>query len=268
MRLNVFVKSFVAFFVLLYGTSAWALFPEAEGYPRKDNFGVYIGAGVGASTSNTFGLAAKEDYIALYAPTRTLSGGAALANMGIRLWDVRFEGEYSNYYQWYGVMNDQRLHTSAINAANLPKKGQEAITGFAANIYYDLRFVSDKFYPYIGAGVGKAGARYSWVDTELQPNGLGQAYSATGNVSFTQFMVGMQYDLRIIKSSFSVEYRFVKASGVTVNPSNDGLNNILNDSIRPGGSDSTFPADWEAPTSKNVASVFHTVMFSVKYYLY
>ncbi|MCL2567032.1 MAG: outer membrane beta-barrel protein [Alphaproteobacteria bacterium] len=268
MKLSVFLKGFIFFSALFFSTSSWALYPDKEAYPRKDNFGVYIGAGIGTASSNTFGLGSKEDYVGLYAPTRTLSAGVALANMGIRLWDIRFEGEYSNFYQWYSVMNDQRLHTSAINSNNLPNRGQEALTGFAANIYYDMRFISDKFYPYIGAGIGKSTARYTWIDTELQPNGLGQAYSQNQSVGFTQLMVGLQYDLRIIKSSFSVEYRFMKASGVTVRPGNDGLSNIINDSFKPGEPDSSFTTEWTEPVDKNVSSVFHSVIFSIKYYLY
>ncbi|MDR0484909.1 MAG: hypothetical protein LBH40_06505 [Alphaproteobacteria bacterium] len=268
MKLSIFLKGFVSFFVLVFSTSAWALFPDKDVYPSKDNFGVYVGVGVGTSASNTFGMASKQDYVSLYAPSRTLEGGVAFANMGLRFYDFRFEGEYSNFYQWYSVINDQRLHTSAINSNTLPSRGQEALTGFAINAYYDMRFISEKFYPYIGIGAGKAGARYVWIDTELQPNGLGQAFSGNKDVTFTQLMVGLQYDLRIIKSSFSVEYRYMKGSSVRVEPSNDGLHDITNPSYEPGGTDSGFTTDWQAPVGRDITPTFHSVIFAIKYYLY
>lgn len=270
MKLNVFLKGFVSLSVLFFSTYSWALYPEKEGYPTKrDNLGVYVGIGIGTSVSNTFDVASKEDYVGLYAPSRTLSGGVSLANLGIRLYDFRFEGEYSNFFHWYSVFNRQEYHTSAINSNTLPKKGQEALTGFAFNSYYDLRFVSNDFYPYVGFGFGSASARYVWIDRVLQPNGLGENYHANKNLGFYQFMVGMQYDLKIIKSSFSVEYRLMKAGGINVNPGNDGLHDI-NEGMEPGNPDSLYPneGDWIVPAEKNVSPTFHSIVFTLKYYLY
>ena len=271
MKLNVFLNGFVFLFILFFSTYSWALYPEKEGYPsKKDNLGIYVGLGIGTSVSNTFGLASKEDFVSLYAPTKSLAGGLSLATLGIRLYDFRFEGEYSNFYQWYSVINDQALHTSAISSTSLPTKGQEALTGFAFNSYYDFRFISNTFYPYIGFGVGSSSARYVSIDEFKQPNGLGENYSANKQLGFYQLMIGMQYDLKVVKSSFSVEYRFMKAQSLTVTPSNDGLHDIAGDSYLPGGVDSLYPnaGDWVEPTDKNITPVFHSIVFTLKYYLY
>lgn len=270
MKLNIFLKGFVCTVVLLFSTYSWALYPEKQGYiPEKYNIGVYVGVGIGTTASNTFNLATHEDYISLYAPTRMLSSGVSLANMGIRLFDFRFEGEYSNFYQWYSIFNDARYHTTVINANNLPKKGQEAFTGFAFNAYYDLRFISNTFYPYIGAGVGSSRARFVAIDVKTQPNGLGEEYSAHKTIGFYQLMAGLQYDLKVVKSSFSMEYRLMKSDKMHVYPDNDGLYEIA-DGKKPGEAESMYPnaEDWHKPEARRVSPIFHSVIFTYRYYLY
>ncbi len=270
MNFNIFLRLFVSSFILLFSTYSWALYPEKETYiPKKYNLGVYLGLGVGISNSNTFGNAKKDRFTAMYRPEKMLSSGVSLANIGVRFFDFRFEGEYSNFYQWYKIINDTAYHTNAVNSNNLPIKGQEALTGFAFNSYYDMRFISQTLYPYIGFGVGSFKSRYISLDFVKQPNGLGENLEATKKIPFYQLMVGMQYDLKVVKSSFSVEYRLMKAGRVEVLPQNDGLHDIQDDKA-PGKPGSLFPnaEDWKKPESKTVSSIFHSIVFTFKYYLY
>ena len=83
-------------------------------------------------------------------------------------------------------------------------------------------------------------------------------------------MVGMQYDLKVIKSSFSVEYRLMKTSGLTINPGNDGTHDITDETYEPGGENSLYPneEDWIRPTNRDISPVFHSIVFTLKYYLY
>ncbi len=271
-------KSMLVFvFLLVLSVSCFALYPEKESYPyKRDDFGVYLGLGVGPSTSNTFGLAGKESYQGLYYPIKTLSSLIASAKLGLRIWDFRIESEYLKLHQWYSVMNKSGSYHSASLNTGLPTKGQEVLQSLAINLYYDMRFISDNVYPYIGVGIGRGNVKYLIVDEKMQPNGFGEQYHGNKDTLFNHIMFGVQHDMKVIRASVAAEYRLTTMGQVSLTPNNDGTKgadwmstcaNTKPDPKCPGKAESLVGADWKPATSKNVSGLFHSIFFSIKYYL-
>lgn len=250
-------------------SNLFALYPSKIDYDYdKDNFGIYVNASLGASGSDTFGALSKEHYSALYNPVRMLSSGLISGALGMRLFDLRVETELLHFYHFYNIIYDRELVAGDFSTENFPEYGTEYVDGLAINVYYDMRFFSDTIYPYIGLGIGNSNYQVSFVDLEKQPNGLGEQYRFRGNKIFRQFMIGIQYDLKIIRSSVGFEYRLMSVSNTEMVPENDGLHDIIDDGYKPGGPDSSFPADWTPPEKQNVSPIFHSIIFTFKYYLY
>jgi hypothetical protein len=264
--------SVILFGYIVFVGNAYALYPDKSGYTYKTTFSdIYVGLGVGSLVSSTFGVEATEyEYQGLYNPLRFLKGGSFSLNLGARFFqqtsfirNFRFEAETQYNYQWFDVIyNQTRVNATDFPRSQLPNKGQEVLkNNFAFNFIYDIRWFSDIFYPYVGVGLGYGEFVYRTVDLKEQLNGLGENYSGEKYSPFQQLIIGFQYDTKIIKSSFYVQYKYLTAfSSVDLTPSNDGIRFAQ---LAEGEEAPTSPT-----TSQSKASYSsHIIMFGVRYYI-
>lgn len=259
---------------------AFALYPDAQGYVyKKKALDVYVGLGYSAIVSETFkpvGNNQMFQYGSLIDPMNQLANTGLNAVVGIRLFDnsggflsnFRMEGESLYFYNMTDVIDDATLHTSDVDTTDWPPNGQEVLKqSFVFNIYYDFRQISQIAYPYIGLGVGMGQVKYLAVDVHMQPNGIGERYHGEGFVPLTQLILGFQYDTKIIKSSFFIQYRVIKGGKITATPLNNGTDNIKEpDSTGEGGVE--IPADYESPKPIDLGLLNHGITIGFKYYLY
>lgn len=233
---------------------------------------LYIGFAFGSNTSQSLQSKVGFGFQSFILPQRTLEGGIFSATMGMRpfiksnFWqNMRIEAETQYVYQRYSVLNRADLRAGEIEANAIPKKGKEALKGnFAFNTLYDIKYFSPVVYPYIGAGAGYGKFVYSNVDIELQPNGLGEWYNITKNAPFGQFILGVQYDTKVVKASMFVQYKYITSfSAFNLNPANDGIQDIKEP--EPGA-----PENPTEPTTSPRSATYsnHSLMFGFKYYLY
>lgn len=256
----------------LFSTQLFSFFPEKDGYPyEKNGIDVYVGAGVGAVVSNTFGSYNGDHYKPLFSPTNFLASGSASANIGMRFLDnkdtffnnFRIDAEWQYVYNWYDKLIDTSVVISSLDTSNFPDKGQEVLkNAYAINLYYDFRFFSEIFYPYLGFGLGYGQFKYLFVDTEAQPNSMGQQYEGNKRAPYYQAMIGLEYTNKIIKSSFYVQYKLIRSiDTIHIIPYNKGNDNLQNP-------DQEMPPGYTSPQPRDVTFFSHGIGFGFKYYLY
>ncbi|XWO14115.1 hypothetical protein HPDP_00832 [Candidatus Hepatincola sp. Pdp] len=259
----------IIFLFGLFSGASFAEYPDKNVYPDGWINGIYIGVNIGPSVSNTFGAAADDDFKALYTPTNMGSAGFASAVLGANVWFLRTEIEWLYIYNWTDIMNNTENHTGDVDVSWFPNNGQEVLNNaLALNLYYDMKFISHTLYPYIGFGAGMGKQEYHMIDLEEQPNGFGEQYEGHDVVPFGQFMLGLKYDTKIIKSSFTLEYRLTSVAAVDIDPLNNGI-----DGLNPDGCDTdpdTCTPNPTTPTthSRSAKSIYHSIMLGFKYYLY
>ena len=256
----------IIFLFSLFSGASFAEYPDKNVYPDGWINGIYIGVNIGPSVSNTFGAAADDDFKALYTPTNMGSAGFASAVVGANVWFLRTEIEWLYIYSWTDIMNNSENHGADVDVTWFPNNGQEVLNNaLALNLYYDMKFISHTLYPYIGFGAGMGKQEYHMIDLNEQPNGFGEEYEGHDVVPFGQFMLGLKYDTKIIKSSFTLEYRLTSVAAVDMDPLNDGSHDIN----PPCDGDDPNPACPVTPThSRSAKSVYHSIMLGFKYYLY
>ncbi|MFL1780602.1 hypothetical protein ABSA28_00292 [Candidatus Hepatincolaceae symbiont of Richtersius coronifer] len=271
LKRSLLINFFLVISVLLGSkVPMWALYPEKQGYTYKERFAdVYIGASVGNNASGTFGFDVPSYGIKqLYVPTEFLNAGMLSLSVGLRIYanrntflnNFRAEAEYLYIYQWYTPIENRTVFSSSFDTSVWPKKGQEVLkNALAINLYYDFRLFSKQFYPYIGAGIGLGDVKYIFISEKEQWNGVGEQYEGGKKIPFTQFIVGIQYDAKIIKSSMFIQYRAIMGSPADINPLNNGIHS------RDSG---TPPADYVSPQKKSVTYFNNGIAFGIKYYLY
>ena len=275
-------------FLFFSTINMYALYPDKEDYLYKEKaVDVYLFGGVGTAATTSLGRASQLGYKPLYSPVNLLDGGFANVGVGIRLaankgWflsNIRYEIENLYAFQRY----DRILNTSKtdIEPSVLPKKPQEVLKNAVAfSVLYDMRFLSELVYPYIGFGIGTGQFKYLSIDLNQQKyNGMGEQYNSTANDMFTQLRLGLSYDTKIVKSSFYVEYRLIAAfNSQLMTPFNDGTMNSTDENIQAcfeEEEDTTradieckIPDDLVRPTTKDVKYLNHVIAFGIKYYLY
>ncbi|UQY80715.1 hypothetical protein HAV_00926 [Candidatus Hepatincola sp. Av] len=256
----------IIFLFSLFSGASFAEYPDKNVYPDGWINGIYIGVNIGPSVSNTFGAAADDDFKALYTPTNMGSAGFASAVVGANVWFLRTEIEWLYIYSWTDIMNTSDKHGADVDVSWFPNNGQEVLNNaLALNLYYDMKFISHTLYPYIGFGAGMGKQEYHMIDLNEQPNGFGEEYEGHDVVPFGQFMLGLKYDTKIIKSSFTLEYRLTSVAAVDMDPLNDGIHDITDpDDCADTNSCHTTPTTH----SRSAKSVYHSIMLGFKYYLY
>lgn len=257
----------IIFLFCLFSGVSFAEYPDKNVYPDGWVNGIYVGVNIGPSVSNTFGAASQDDFKALYTPTNMGSAGFASAVLGANVWFLRAEVEWLYIYNWTDIMNDSEAREGdQPDTSWFPNHGQEDLNNaLAVNLYYDMKFISHTFYPYIGFGAGMGKQEYHMVDLNEQPNGFGEQYEGHDVVPFGQFMLGLKYDTKIIKSSFTLEYRLTSVAAVDMDPLNNGIDgNCANDDTDCGGDYHPDPTTH----SRSAKSVYHSIMLGFKYYLF
>lgn len=238
-------------------------------YPyNKRIVDVYIGLNL-ATTSDvsTHNSAGNPDWQALYNPVHLLGSSGVSANIGIRplelvpfLRNFRFEAEWQYRNSNYKILQDSEKN-GWLPKTKIPSSGAIYMkNGFLFNVYYDFRFFSNNVYPYIafGGGAGELGIRN--LDFEILQNGIGAEYHGyKAGVPITQFIIGMQYDTKIIKTSFYVEYRYERTGSIIANPK------YLGNEVKEG---ETPPTGVDVQQPRNIAFKMHTLLAGIKYYLY
>lgn len=235
-------------------------------YPYNNRIiDLYVGLNLGTladvSTQNSAG---NPDWQALYNPVHLLGSSGVGATIGIRplglvslLSNFRFELEYQYRNSSYKVLYNSDTANSWLPKSKVPTSASIYLKkAFVGNVYYDFRFFSNIAYPYLGFGLGTGELGIRNLDFDFLPNGVGAEYNGNkSGVPITQFIIGLQYDTKIIKTSFYVEYRYERTGTIKAIPRYDGTE----------AKDAAGP-NYGPP--KDIGFKSHTLLAGLKYYLY
>lgn len=116
--------------------------------------------------------------------------------------DVRFEGELGGR----GIS----VHSVEAGGSSTPGKGTLSVGGLLANAYYDFH-TQTSFTPYVGAGIGVMGARFS------KNPGLGVARKSSRGADLVgQIMVGVSYVPEALPNTdWSIGYDYLRMGSPT-----------------------------------------------------
>lgn len=264
---------------------AYALYPEADGYPYKKRIvDLYVGASYSGIVSETFsslGGPKEFGYGSIINPLNQMTNSGFTALLGMRFLDntnsyvrnVRVEVESLYFYNQTAIINNSSKYTSEMTTTDWPTYGQEVLkSSVIFNVYYDFREWSEIFYPYIGFGLGLGNVKYIAIDINELPNGVGERYHGDGIVPVGQLAFGFQYDTKIIKSSFYFQYRIVKSGKVDAVPYNNGrdfVNEQKPDETKPDEViPPAIPDGYSDPVSHKLGLLNHGLSIGFKYYIY
>lgn len=258
--------------VLVLGFSSKSFAVEKLGknyYPYNPRWAdIYVGLEVNTAVDQT---ASKEEWAALFYPLKMLNSGGFGVVAGIRplaifpfIRNFRFEGQISYEYSNYQILHDPQKG-SWKPAKDLPTQGKVFMKDARfVNAYYDIRWFSDTFYPYIGAGVGVANVGVKYLDISMLQNGIGQEYMGRKDSALVkQFMAGVQYDTKIFKASFFVEYRYLMSGSFMAYPKYFG-----DEPYKNGKPTNPVPPGFKKATPRSFTVKMQTIVAGVKYYLY
>jgi len=202
-----------------------------------------------------------------------LLGMRFLDNGDIFIKNLRVEVESLYFYNQTAIINNSSKYTSDMTTTDWPSYGQEVLkSSVVFNIYYDFRQLSEFFYPYIGFGIGIGNVKYLAIDINELPNGVGERYHGEGFVPIGQLAFGFQYDTKIIKSSFYVQYRVVKSGKVDATPYNNGRDFIVENKPDLNNPDAVVPPaipdGYTDPVVHKLGLLNHGLSIGFKYYIY
>lgn len=267
------------FITVFYSGKIWA---AQEGLPR--NYypynpkwaDIYIGASVASLADITANTAGNPEWGTLYNPMKLLRNYGFNFNVGIRplevipfFRNVRIEGEWQYRESRYNILQDTNKN-AWLDKNKIPPYGKVYLKSAAVlNGYYDFRWISDIIYPYVGAGVGIGNVGIRAIDFTVLPNGIGEQYTGNKkNVPITQFMLGVQYDTKIIKTSVFAEYRFTVSGSLVAHPTYYGDEGAAQEGGDNENAPPPLPEGFTKPGAKNFSFKAHAIIFGVKYYLY
>ncbi len=281
------LRIFVVLFILFISSLkfAYALYPEADGYPYKKNIvDLYVGASYSGIVSETFRSINGPKafgYGSIIDPLNQMTNSGFTAILGMRFFDngnsfvknLRVEVESLYLYNQTPIINNSSKYTSDMTTTDWPTYGQEVLkSSVIFNVYYDFRQWSEIFYPYIGFGIGMGNVKYIAIDINELPNGVGERYHGDEFVPVGQLAFGFQYDTKIIKSSFYFQYRVVKSGKVNAVPYNNGRDFVIEpepDTNNPDAPvENPIPEGYQDPTSHKLGLLNHGLSIGFKYYIY
>ncbi|MGV3278893.1 outer membrane protein [Rickettsiales bacterium LUAb2] len=261
--INKFVLSLVLALCFISVNKTYAETLNNNYYPYNPRWAdVYIGAAISTDADQSID---KPNWQSLYNPMQMLEAYSFDLNIGIRplglvpvIRNFRIEGETQYRFSKYDVINDQTLTTWA-GQGTIPTYGKIVLKNvYMLNAYYDIRWFSDTFYPYVGVGFGTGTLDIRSIDFEKLPSGVGAEYTGEKKgVPVEQFMFGVQYDTKIIKTSVFLEYRYITSGSLSAHPNYNG---------REAGGD--LPPGYTDPTNKDFSYKAQSLTIGIKYYLY
>ena len=263
-------------------------------YPYNNTFADgYIGVGFSTIADCSLTTPSNPNWAALYNPLQLLSSYGSDVFMGIRpfnkipiLRGLRIEAAQQYRESSYKILIDNAKATW-LDKSQLPKKGRIYIRdAYLINGYYDMRWLSEVFYPYVGVGMGRGMAGAETIDYRILPNGVGEQYHGFKcGVRLTQFMVGVEYDTKIIKSSWFIQYSYEFSSKFNIVPKyfgdekgdqdkkKDDPKKVCDDKSKDDHhkddhSDDNNNTPYDRPVPKDVSYKAHAITFGVKFYLF
>jgi len=260
---------YIFLFVIFIYNNSFGIYEDENKKPsyiyNKKKADVYIG-GAYAFEQNT--IKGVNGLINIYAPEKWNQDYGGIFNVGIRPLDVapylrsfRFEAEISYHTSKYPLIYNAEA-TGIPSKETQPKKSFLALSGQGIfNAYIDLRIFDEFWYPYVGVGAGKGNLKVRHIDFQELPNGVGEQYFGTGDVGVTQFMVGFQWDNKIIKASAFIEYRYILSGKIDTTPNQTGYPD-------PEDPTANVPSGYSPPKQKSIGFEAHSILVGIKYYLY
>lgn len=262
-----------AFFGTSQSSAAQSLLeysPDTEYYPYKHTFAdVYLGLGLASIADVSTYTAGNPRWNALYSPFGILNNYGADFFLGLRpfnkvvfLRGFRIQAGTQYKESRYEILQDTTKN-DWVEKNKMPKYGKIALKNVAlVSLFYDIRWFSNLVYPYVGAGFGVGTVDVSALDFTLLPDGIGEwYYGEKQRTPIKEFIAGLQYDTKIIKSSLFVQYAYETTGSVKVRRTHNGKDN-------PEDKDPLPPGFKEPPLYRNINFSTHSIVFGVKFYLF
>lgn len=299
----VFLVLSIGIWCFAHESKAWMFYSSANDtnasnyYPYHSTFAdIYLGIDIATIADVSANVSDNPRWGALYNPMAFLDNYGADFMLGVRplnnimfFRDIRLEASTQYIESRYKILQDPSLATW-VNKEDIPPYGKIILKGVLMfNAYYDMRWFSDIFYPYVGVGVGVGTLKVKALDYQLLASGMGEEYSGSKNVSVQRFMAGIEYDTKIIKASVFLQYSYEHSGNLTIYPRYNGHeadendkkdhpNKVLaadgddkggkKDDHKDSDNDNNNRPTYVNPQPRNLAYTAHSIMFGFKYYLF